>query len=71
MGIALEFPVEVQLGFKVELVLGVGNGIVKTTGIIENCKPSSLNHFHVGVRFDFLTEDDLNKIGLVYPSILK
>jgi hypothetical protein len=49
----------------------VGNGIVKTTGIIENCKPSSLNHFHVGVRFDFLTEDDLNKIGLVYPSILK
>jgi len=40
-------------------------------GTVQNQKKIAPDVYHIGIAFDFLTEEDLNKIGMVYPSILK
>lgn len=63
------FPVEA--GLKIELVVGVGDELVKTLGRIRNQKNMDKKSYQVGVEFDFLTDDDLDKLATVYPDISK
>ncbi len=70
-GIALEYNVPFEKGFRIELTIGMGAEVVKTTGTIMNVAELTPGIFQIGVQFDFLTEEDLNAIAMVYPSILQ
>ncbi len=70
-GISFEAFTPLEKETRVELTIGIGPDVVKTMGTIKNCKALTEKTFHVGVEFDFLSEDDLNKIAMVYPDILK
>lgn len=70
-GVALEFSVAMDQGLKVELTMGMGAEVVKATGTIRNVNPIEDNKYHIGIEFDFLTEEDLNRIGMLYPSVIK
>ena len=70
-GVALELQAELETGQKIEMDMGMGEEVVHVSGIIKNVAPIDKQNFHVGVEFDFLTEEDLNRIAMVYPAILK
>jgi c-di-GMP-binding flagellar brake protein YcgR len=70
-GIAIVTAVSVEAGLKIELAIGVGDEVVKTMGRVRNQKQHSENEYQVGVEFDFLSEDDLDKLATVYPDIAK
>ncbi len=69
-GIALEYSIPFDKGNRVELTIGMGAEVVKTTGTIMNVAELTEGVFQIGIQFDFLTEEDLNKIAMIYPSIL-
>lgn len=70
-GVALESPMALEVGHKVEMDMGMGDEVVRVSGIIKNVVPSDDKNFHIGIEFDFLTEEDLNRIGMIYPAVLK
>ena len=70
-GIAINTSTEVEAGLKIELTIGVADEVVKSFGRVRNCKKHSDSEFQVGVEFDFLSEDDLDKLSTVYPDIAK
>ena len=70
-GVALEYSIAMDLGSKVELTMGLGAEIVKVGGTIRNVNPIEDNKYQVGIEFDFLTEEDLNRIGMIYPDVIK
>jgi hypothetical protein len=70
-GIAIQFKEAMDIGLKIELTIGLGDDIVKTTGKVRNLQKVDDGQFQIGIEFDFLTDEDLNKIAIVYPSILK
>lgn len=70
-GIAIESKQPMEIGAKIILTIGMGDEIVRTSGTIQNQKQIADQIYHIGIEFDFLTDEDLNKIGMVYPSILK
>ena len=70
-GIALKTINQIDTGIKIELAIAVGNDLVKTTGRVRNQKQLGADSFHIGVEFDFLTEENLDKLATVYPDINK
>jgi hypothetical protein len=58
-------------GFKIELTIGVGDDVVKTTGIIRNSKELGDGNVQIGIEFESIPEEDIKKIAKVYPEILK
>jgi len=70
-GIALEFSAPLDLGLKIELSMGMGDEVAKAVGTVKNVAIIDERSYHIGIEFEFLTEDDLNQIGMIYPSILK
>jgi len=70
-GIALEYNMAFEKGYKIKLTIGMGDEVVKTSGTIMNTAELTPGVFQVGVQFDFLTEEDLNRIAMIYPSILQ
>ena len=70
-GIAIQAQCSMQANQKIEFTVGMGVDIVKTTGIVKNVKKIDDDYYQIGIEFDFLTEEDLNKIGMIYPNILK
>jgi len=70
-GIAVITTTSIETGLKIELAIGVGNEVVKTLGKVRNQKKVSENEFQVGIEFDFLSENDLDKLSTVYPDINK
>ncbi len=70
-GIAILTTTSVETGLKIELAIGVGSEIVKTLGKVRNQKKLSEGEFQVGIEFDFLSENDLDKLSTVYPDINK
>ncbi len=70
-GISVEAFEFMEVESKIELTIGVGADVVKTIGTIKNSKKLSEKIFHIGIEFDFLSEEDLGKIGMVYPEIFK
>ena len=69
-GISIISNSEMTPGFKIELTIGVGDDIVKTTGIIRNNKDMGNGNVQIGIEFEDIPEDDIQKIALVYPTIL-
>lgn len=70
-GIAFLTKHPAETGLKIELTIGVADEVVKTMGRIRNQKTLTKEDFQVGVEFDFLSEDDLDKLAMVYPDISK
>ncbi len=70
-GVAIQSQYEMPEGAKIELTIGMGTDVVKTCGLIKNLKKIDEDYYQIGIEFDFLTDEDLNKIGMIYPSILK
>ena len=70
-GIALITSTSVEAGLKIELTIGVGDEVVKSLGKVRNQKKVSESEFQLGVEFDFLSENDLDKLSTVYPDINK
>ena len=70
-GAAIEFHTPLEEGLKIELTLGMGNEVVKISGTVKNTAVIDERNFHIGIEFDFLTEEDINRIGMLYPSIIK
>ncbi len=68
-GIGIRSDHDMEVGLKVEVVVAVGDDLVKTVGHIRNVKPFEQGTRHVGIEFDFLTDDELNKLAQVYPDI--
>jgi hypothetical protein len=70
VGISILSKSEMTPGFKIELTIGVGDDVVKTTGTIRNSQDLGDGNIKIGIEFDKLTEEDINKIAKVYPEIL-
>lgn len=70
-GIAVITATSVDTGIMIELAIGVGNELVKAFGKVKNQKKLSENKFQVGIEFEFLSENDLDKLSTVYPDIDK
>ncbi|MBN2424328.1 MAG: PilZ domain-containing protein [Calditrichaceae bacterium] len=70
-GIAIEATTSMEAGQKVELTIGFGDDVVKARGSVQNTKEIGDKKYQIGIQFDFLSEDDLSKIGMAYPSVLK
>jgi len=70
-GIAIVTTTSIEAGLKIELTIGVGDEVVKTIGRVRNQKQHSEGEYQIGVEFDFLSEDDLDKLATVYPDISK
>ena len=70
-GIAIVVSQPIETGLKIELTIGVADEVVKTNGRIRNQKQNSETEYQIGVEFDFLSEDDLDKLATVYPDISK
>jgi len=69
-GISLEADFEFQIGAQVQLTIGIGNELVRVKGIVRNSVSVAGGKFQSGVEFDFLSDEDLNKISLLYPEVL-
>ena len=70
-GISILSKSEMTAGFKIELTIGVGDDVVKTTGIIRNSKELGDGNVQIGIEFESIPEEDIKKIAKVYPEILK
>lgn len=70
-GVALEYSIAMDLGSKVEMTMGLGAEVVKVSGTIKNVNPIENDKYQIGIEFDFLTEEDLNRIGMIYPDVVK
>ena len=70
-GIAIITSISIETGLKIELTIGVGDEVVKTMGRVRNLKKNTEEEYQVGVEFDFLSEEDLDKLATVYPDISK
>ena len=70
-GISILSKSEMTPGFKIELTIGVGDDIVKTTGIIRNNKELNDGNVQIGIQFENIPEEDIKKIAKVYPEISK
>lgn len=70
-GVSIETFWDMQIGNRIELTMGIGADVVKAMGTIKNSKVHGKKTFQVGIEFDFLSEEDLKKIGMVYPDIFK
>ena len=68
-GIGIRTDHDMEIGLKVEVVIAVGDELVKTYGHIRNVKEWDDGAQHVGIEFDFLSDDELNKLAQVYPEI--
>jgi len=69
-GIAILSNTPMETGLKIELSIGMGDDVVVAGGRIQNQKKIGDQNFQIGVEFDFLSDEDLNKIAMRYPSIL-
>jgi c-di-GMP-binding flagellar brake protein YcgR len=70
-GIAIVAAQSAEAGLKIELTIGVADEVVRTAGRVRNQKQVSENEYQIGVEFDFLSEEDLDKLATVYPDISK
>ena len=70
-GIAIKTKSEMEPNLNVELTIAVGDDIVKTAGVIKNRKNLSETEFQIGVEFNFLSDQDLDKLATIYPDINK
>ena len=70
-GIAIQSKEFMEADMQIELSLGIGEDVVKASGIVKNIKKISDDEYQVGIEFKFLTEEDLSIIAMQYPSILK
>lgn len=70
-GIAIQSKEFMEADAQIEITLGMGEEVVKANGIVKNIKKIADDEYQIGIEFKFLTEEDLNIIGMQYPSILK
>lgn len=71
-GMALKSKDEMIPGAKIELTIGVGDDIVKVNGLIRNQSSiADTPAFAIGIEFDFVSHEALDKLALIYPDILK
>lgn len=70
-GVAIEAPYPMENGFFIELTIGLGDEVVRAKGRVQNSKKVAEHTYQIGIEFDFLTEEDLNIIGMLYPEVLK
>lgn len=68
-GIGIRSDHDMETGLKIEVVVAVGDELVKTIGHIRNVKEMEGGHKHVGIEFDFLSDRELDKLAQVYPGI--
>ncbi len=68
-GMAIESKEPMEAEQRIEVHIGVGEDVVKTKGTVRNVDQTEEKKFQVGLEFDYLTEEDLNKIGMVHPEI--
>jgi len=70
-GTAIRSSRPMETGLKIELSVAVGDELVKTIGKVRNQKKNSDTDYQVGIEFDFLSDEDLDKLATVYPDIAK
>ena len=70
-GVAIEAHYPMESGLRIELTIGMGDEVVHVSGRVQNSKKLAERIYQIGIEFDFLTEEDLNKIGMLYPEVLK
>lgn len=70
-GIAIRTSNAMETGLKIEVAVAVGDEIVKTIGKVRNRKQIGADDYHIGIEFDFLSEENLDKLATIYPEINK
>ncbi len=70
-GISIDSFDPMEVGSPIELTIGFGENVVKAKGTVKNCVKRSRKTYHVGIEFEYLSDEDLNKIAMVYPEILQ
>ncbi len=70
-GVSIQSSVPMEKGLRIEITIGIGDDVVKARGIVRNQHQLDDNTYQVGIEFEFLSEDDLNKMSVTFPSILK
>jgi len=70
-GVSIQAVEPFEPGLRIELSIGLGTDLLKTIGIVRNHHKIDEEAFQVGIEFEYLSTDDLNKLATVYPHILK
>ena len=70
-GVSIEAMEPFEPGLRIELSIGLGSEILKTIGIVRNHHKLDDESFQVGIEFEYLSSDELNKLATVYPQIQK
>lgn len=70
-GVSIEAKEPFEPGLRIELSIGLGQDILKTIGIVRNHHKIHDEAFQIGIEFEYLSADDLNKLATIYPHILK
>ena len=70
-GVSIETYFPIEVGKCIALTMGIGADVVKATGTVKNNKSLGQKTYQIGIEFDFLSEEDLKKIGMVYPEIFR
>jgi hypothetical protein len=68
-GVALENRRSMEVGMRIELSIALSEEIVQTDGTIRNVKILDENKFLIGIEFNKISNEEIEKLAKEFPSI--
>ncbi len=70
-GILIENREEIPVGTKVKIIVAVGDDVVPVMGTVKHTEKVDDRKFHMGIHFEDMTDEKLQKIAEYHPEILQ
>ncbi len=70
-GILIEHRDEIPVGAKVKIMVAVGDDVVPVMGTVKHSEEVEERKFHMGIHFEDMTEEKLQRIAEYHPEILQ
>jgi hypothetical protein len=68
-GVALENRRSMEVGSQIELIIALTEEVVQTYGTVRNVKKLNENQFLLGIEFNKISKEEIEKIAKEFPSI--
>ena len=68
-GLALENRRSMEIGTHIELTMALGDDVVQTSGTVRNVKVVNENSYLIGIEFNKISNDEIEKLAKEFPSI--
>ena len=70
-GILIQERQEIPVQTRVKIILAVGDDVVPLLGTVKHVEKVSEDLYRMGIHFDQITEEQVQKIAQYHPDILK